>query len=102
MKKIEKAFENKNWNEIKTKDSWQIFKIMAEFVQAFETLSKIGPCVSIFGSARTQADNPYYKMAEDIAEKLTLKGYGIITGGGLELWKLEIKEHTKEKENLLV
>ena len=82
MKKIEKAFENKNWNEIKTNDSWQIFKIMAEFVQAFETLSKIGPCVSIFGSARTQADNPYYKMAEDIAEKLTLKGYGIITGGG--------------------
>jgi len=82
VKKIEKAFENKNWNEIKTKDSWQIFKIMAEFVQAFETLSKIGPCVSIFGSARTQADNPYYKMAEDIAEKLTLKGYGIITGGG--------------------
>jgi uncharacterized protein (TIGR00730 family) len=82
MKKIEKAFENKNWNEIKTKDSWQIFKIMAEFVQAFETLSKIGPCVSIFGSARTQADNTYYKMAEDIAEKLTLKGYGIITGGG--------------------
>jgi uncharacterized protein (TIGR00730 family) len=82
MKKIEKAFENKNWNEIKTKDSWQIFKIMAEFVQAFETLSKIGPCVSIFGSARTKPDNPYYKMGEDIAEKLTLKGYGIITGGG--------------------
>ena len=82
MKKIEKAFENKNWNEIKTNDSWQIFKIMAEFVQAFETLSKIGPCVSIFGSARTQPNNPYYKMAEDIAEKLTLKGYGIITGGG--------------------
>ena len=82
MKRIEKAFENKNWNEIKTYDSWQIFKIMAEFVQAFETLSKIGPCVSIFGSARTQPDNPYYKMAEDIAEKLTLKGYGIITGGG--------------------
>ena len=82
MQKIEKAFENKNWNESKTKDSWQIFKIMAEFVQAFETLSKIGPCVSIFGSARTQADNPYYKMAEDIAEKLTRKGYGIITGGG--------------------
>ena len=83
MKKIEKAFENKNWNEIKTNDSWQIFKIMAEFVQAFETLSKIGPCVSIFGSARTKPGNLYYKMAEDIAEKLTLKGYGIITGGGL-------------------
>ena len=56
---------------------------MAEFVQAFETLSKIGPCVSIFGSARTKPGNLYYKMAEDIAEKLTLKGYGIITGGGL-------------------
>ena len=83
MKKIEKAFENKNWNEIKTYDSWQIFKIMSEFVQAFETLSKIGPCVSIFGSARTKLENPYYKMAEEIAEKLTIKGYGIITGGGL-------------------
>lgn len=83
MKKIEKAFENKNWNEIKTKDSWQIFKIMAEFVQAFETLSKIGPCVSIFGSARTNPENQYYKIAEEIAEKLTEKGYGIITGGGL-------------------
>ena len=82
MKKIEKAFEDKNWNEIKTKDSWQIFKIMSEFVQAFESLSKIGPCVSIFGSARTQQNNPYYKIAEDIAKKLTLKGYGIITGGG--------------------
>ena len=93
MKKIEKAFENKNWNEVKTYDSWQIFKIMAEFVQAFETLSKIGPCVSIFGSARTKPDNKYYKMAEDIAQKLTQKGYGIITGGGQELWKLQIKEH---------
>ena len=71
MKKIEKAFENKNWNEIKTYDSWQIFKIMAEFVQAFETLSKIGPCVSIFGSARTKPDNKYYKIGEDIAQKLT-------------------------------
>ncbi len=81
-KKIEKAFELKSWNEIKTSDSWQIFKIMAEFVQAFETLSKIGPCVSIFGSARTKPDNPYYKQAEEIAEKLTQKGYGIITGGG--------------------
>ena len=81
-KKIEKAFELKSWNEIKTSDSWQIFKIMAEFVQAFETLSKIGPCVSIFGSARTKPENPYYKQAEEIAEKLTQKGYGVITGGG--------------------
>ena len=82
MKKIEKAFKNKNWNEIKTYDSWQIFKIMAEFVQAFETLSKIGPCVSIFGSARTKPENQYYKIGDEIAQKLTKKGYGIITGGG--------------------
>ncbi|MBL6657149.1 MAG: TIGR00730 family Rossman fold protein [Flavobacteriales bacterium] len=81
-KKIEKAFKLKSWNEIKTNDSWQIFKIMAEFVKAFETLSKIGPCVSIFGSARTKPENPYYKQAEEIAEKLTKKGYGVITGGG--------------------
>ena len=83
MKKIEKAFENKNWNEIKSEDSWQIFKIMSEFVQAFENLAKIGPCVSIFGSARTKSNNIYYKIAEDIAKKLTQKGYGVITGGGL-------------------
>ena len=97
MKKIEKAFENKNWNEIKTYDSWQIFKIMGEFVQAFETLSKIGPCVSIFGSARTQESNPYFKMAEDIAEKLTLKGYGIITGGGLGIMEAGNKGANKGK-----
>ncbi|MGC6470269.1 MAG: TIGR00730 family Rossman fold protein [Flavobacteriales bacterium] len=83
MNKIEKAFKDKSWNEIKSSDSWQIFKIMSEFVQAFEALSKIGPCVSIFGSARTKPENKYYKQAEEIAEKLTKKGYGVITGGGL-------------------
>lgn len=80
--KIRSAFENKNWNEIKTQNSWQIFKIMAEFVEGFEKLAKIGPCVSIFGSARTKPDHEYYKLGEEIAEKLTRKGYGIITGGG--------------------
>ena len=70
---------------------------MAEFVQAFETLSKIGPCVSIFGSARTKPDNPYYKMAEDIAEKLTLKGYGIITGGGFGIMEAGNKGAHKGK-----
>jgi len=80
--KIRSAFENKNWNEIKTQNSWQIFKIMAEFVEGFEKLAKIGPCVSIFGSARTKPDHVYYKLGEEIAEKLTRKGYGIITGGG--------------------
>jgi uncharacterized protein (TIGR00730 family) len=80
--RVEKAFKEKDWNEIKTKDSWQIFKIMSEFVEGFEKLSKIGPCVSIFGSARTQPNNPYYLMAEDIAYRLTLEGFGVISGGG--------------------
>lgn len=80
--KIRKAFSDKDWQEVRTEDTWQIFKIMAEFVEGFEKLSKIGPCVSIFGSARTVADTPYYKLAEEIAFKLTKEGYGIITGGG--------------------
>ena len=80
--KIRKAFSDKDWQEIKAHDTWQIFKIMAEFVDGFEKLSKIGPCVSIFGSARTKPDHKYYQLAEDIAFKLTKEGYGIITGGG--------------------
>lgn len=80
--KIKKAFENKDWNEIKSQSSWQIFKVMAEFVEGFEKMSKIGPCVSIFGSARTKPDHKYYLIAEDIAYRLTQEGYGIITGGG--------------------
>ena len=80
--RIRKAFVDKDWNEIKIADSWQIFKVMAEFVEGFEKLSKIGPCVSIFGSARTKPDNQYYKLAEEIASKLVRHGYGVITGGG--------------------
>jgi len=81
-KRIEQALKSKDWSEIKIKDSWQIFKIMAEFVEGFETLARIGPCVSIFGSARTQSTHPSYKLGEDIAYKLALHGFGIITGGG--------------------
>lgn len=80
--KIKKAFKQKTWNEIKISDSWQIFKIMAEFVEAFEKMASIGPCVSIFGSARTGPETKYYKLAEEIAYKLTQSGYGVITGGG--------------------
>jgi len=76
------AFAKKKWQEIKTNDSWQIFKVMSEFVDGFDKLSKIGPCVSIFGSARTKEDNKYYKLAEEIAFELTTHGYGVITGGG--------------------
>lgn len=80
--KIRRAFQDKDWNEIKSSDSWSIFKTMSEFVEGFEKLAKIGPCVSIFGSARTLDNHPYYKMAEEIAAKLVRHGYGVITGGG--------------------
>ncbi|MBL7839123.1 MAG: TIGR00730 family Rossman fold protein [Cyclobacteriaceae bacterium] len=80
--RIRKAFSDKDWAEIKSSDSWVIFKVMAEFVEGFEKLSKIGPCVTIFGSARTKPSNVYYKMAEDIAYKLVQHGYGVVTGGG--------------------
>lgn len=73
---------SKAWNEIKTNDSWAIFKIMGEFVNGYEKLSKIGPCVSIFGSARTKPETPYYLLAEKIAKRIVESGYGIITGGG--------------------
>ena len=80
--KIKQAFRDRDWNEIKTHDSWVIFKVMAEMVEGFEKLAKIGPCVSIFGSARTKPGTEYYQMAEDIAAKLVRHGYGVITGGG--------------------
>ena len=80
--KIRRAFDHKNWHEIKVTDSWQIFKIMAEFVDGFEKLAKIGPCVSIFGSARTTNDNKYYNLTVDIAARLTNHGFGVISGGG--------------------
>ncbi|MFN6944177.1 MAG: TIGR00730 family Rossman fold protein [Cytophagaceae bacterium] len=79
---IRRAFKDRDWNEIKSSDSWAIFKVMAEFVEGFEKLAKIGPCVSIFGSARTKPDNPYYQMTVEIAAKLVRHGYGVITGGG--------------------
>ena len=58
--KAMEKFTPKDWNEIKSNDSWAIFKIMAEFVEAFYKLAKIGPCVTIFGSARTKENHPYF------------------------------------------
>ncbi|MFD2824597.1 TIGR00730 family Rossman fold protein [Lacinutrix iliipiscaria] len=72
----------KIWNAIKTNDSWAIFKIMGEFVNGYEKLSRIGPCVSIFGSARTKPEDRYYKLTEKVASKIVEHGYGVITGGG--------------------
>jgi uncharacterized protein (TIGR00730 family) len=72
----------KNWNEIKTNDSWSVFKIMGEFVDGYEKMGKIGPCVSIFGSARTNSNDNYYNLTTEIAKKIVKLGFGVITGGG--------------------
>ena len=80
--KIQEKFKQKSWTEIKTNDSWGIFKIMSEFVNGYEKMGRIGPCISIFGSARTKKEDPYYKLAEEIAFKVSKAGYGVITGGG--------------------
>lgn len=72
----------KDWYEIKTNDSWAIFKIMAEFVNGYEKMARIGPCISVFGSARTKPEDKYYKIATNISEMLAKRGYGVITGGG--------------------
>jgi uncharacterized protein (TIGR00730 family) len=82
QEKIKRAFKDHTWNEVKSEESWRVFKVMSEFVEGIDKLSKIGPCVSIFGSARTKPDNEYYIMAEEIAAKLVRHGYGVITGGG--------------------
>lgn len=80
--KIREKFSLKTWNEVKSNDSWALFKIMSEFVHGYEIMAKIGPCVSVFGSARTQPDSEYYKLAEEISYGLTQIGFGVITGGG--------------------
>lgn len=80
--KLQQVFQPKTWNEIKSNDSWAVFKVMSEMVEGFEKLGKIGPGVSIFGSARTKPSSPYYQLAEEIAYLLTKRGFGVITGGG--------------------
>lgn len=63
-------------------DTWRIFRIMAEFVEGFETMSKIKPSIAVFGSARIKPDEEYYKMAVETAKEIVRKGFGVITGGG--------------------
>jgi len=72
----------KSWTEYQAESSWKIFKIMSEFVDGFEKMGKIGPCISIYGSARTKPDNPYYQITTNIAKRLVEEGFGVITGGG--------------------
>ena len=76
------SHSHKDWNEIRTNDSWAIFKIMAEFVEGYEKMARIGPCISVFGSARTKRESPYYKAAVETSRLLVESGYGVITGGG--------------------
>ncbi|MBD3907324.1 TIGR00730 family Rossman fold protein [Chryseobacterium sp. Ch-15] len=80
--KLHNSLREKTWDETITKDSWMIFKVMAEFVDGYEKMARIGPCVSIFGSARLKPESKYYEMAVEIAEKITKIGFGVITGGG--------------------
>ena len=80
--KLKESFRQKTWSEQTTKDSWMVFKIMGEIVSGYEKMQKLGPCVSIFGSARLPRNSPYYLLAEEIAKKITDLGFGIITGGG--------------------
>ncbi len=79
---MRKEQHHKGWNQIKTNDSWALFKIMGEFVNGFERMSLIGPCVSIFGSARTKPNEKYYQLSVSIAKSIAEAGYGVITGGG--------------------
>ena len=77
-----KTLKERHWKESMAHSSWQIFKIMAEFVEGFEALCKIGPCISIFGSARTKPGTVYYDLSVEIARRLSEEGFGVITGGG--------------------
>lgn len=82
MNDLIKNLRSREWTETRAHSSWQIFKIMSEFVDGFDTLNKIGPCISIFGSARTRPGNSYYELTVEVAKSLAEEGFGIITGGG--------------------
>lgn len=73
---------NEHHSVISSDEPWRLFRIMAEFVEGFETLSRVGPCVTIFGSARTPKNDPYYKLTVDVAKLAVKDGFGVITGGG--------------------
>jgi uncharacterized protein (TIGR00730 family) len=80
--KPKKPYRDRSWTQINASNSWAIFRIMSEFVDAYEKMNRIGPCVSVFGSARTKKGTKYYKMATRLSERLVEEGYGVITGGG--------------------
>ena len=81
-KRVTRKFEKKTWSEVKSKDSWQVFRIMAEFVEGFDALTEIGPSVTVFGSARSGEDDHYYQVAYELGKLLAKEGLAVITGGG--------------------
>jgi hypothetical protein len=74
--------KKREWKNTKAEDAWQVLRIQGEFTKGFDQLSELGPCISIFGSARTEPLNPYYKNASKLAYLCTENGYGVISGGG--------------------
>jgi uncharacterized protein (TIGR00730 family) len=70
------------YDDSRERDLWSVFKIMGEFVEGFDRMGRVGPCVSIFGSARLNEDSPYYQQAVKLSEMITDLGFGVITGGG--------------------
>lgn len=82
IKKDKTGVHRKQWTKLEGENSWTMFKVLAEFVDGFETLNKLEPCISVFGSARTKPEDPYYQLAVDVAKRLVDAGFGVITGGG--------------------
>ena len=83
--RAERKRHNLLLEELRPKDSgdpWMVFKIIGEFVEGFDTMRDVGPAISIFGSARTRPDDPWYDMGAKVAEQLAKRGYAVITGGG--------------------
>ena len=99
-KQIKQSLESKNWNEIKTKDSWQILKLCLNLLKDLKLWQKLVP-VFQFLVPRTNKDSTHYHLAEEIAFKLTQKGYGVITGGGPGIMGCKQRKLKKGKGNQL-
>ena len=88
----------KNKHAVKIDDAWQVLRIQGEFIKGFDQLSELGPCISIFGSARTQPKNPHYKNAVELSKLCVKNGYGVITGGGPGIMEAGNKGAYKSEE----
>ena len=84
---------------IPTNDAWKLFRIISEFVDGFDTLSGITPCISIFGSSRLTSDSPYYKIAQELAAKIVVRGFSIVTGAGPGIMEAANKGAQEKKGN---